>query len=590
MATDVPVVVPVVVLVVLPLVLHKVLPVVLPLVLHKVLPVVLPLVLHEVMPVVLLVVPLVVLPVVLSVTSSSQSSHDYCIQSQTIGVCSQGGLLKKNTVSPLKIERHRRTVPKTSSSQSSHDYCIQSQTIAVNRQDGSPSKKILTPLKVTWERRTNPKTFSSLSFDDDLIQSETVGLENQDCSLSKGTASPLKIKWHQRTMESAITTSEQVWNEAGLQDNVADSWGSPSPKRKRGTMAFTVSPLSDKDNQNEVNSFCHDKSIDDLFASPSPQKDRNRRPHTEQILEENLIDDPAGSPTMQGFQAVQLLDTEVNGGVLPYKTVAQNNAQSLKRWLQCRGYPCYGKKDELVERVGLVMAKGNYHILDPKVDKGIWYNQKVADLQKNNVSSQPFTQEDLEPPSDQWHTFPSLPIPPLFNFGHIIYYLIETCPTLPYEDDSEEDCVHDEPEVLPDPFDDEHKTINEVKMLRKGLMFFKSKHVRALQDCSQGRCYFLKASVRASMEKEAYTVTVALSHRSGSIHVCTCECIQQSLGRCVHVSSVLLALWSHIRLNGNGELETKESIYHFMKRNGDAVLQWQISPHFTIVLPTLYMN
>ncbi|KAK3924238.1 Ubiquitin carboxyl-terminal hydrolase 17-like protein E [Frankliniella fusca] len=369
-------------------------------------------------------------------TSSSQSSHDYCIQSQNIGVSGQDGLLRKNTVSPLKIVRHRRKVPRTSSSQSSHDYCIQSQTIGVNGQGGTPSKKIPTPLK----------NFSSLSFDDDLIQSESEWLEKQDCSLSKGTS---------------ITTPEEVWNEAGFQDKVANSLGSPSPKRKRGTMASTVSPLSAEDNWNEPNSFCHEKSIDDLFASPSPQKDRNQMQQTE-VLEENEIDDP-GSPSMLGFQAVKLLDTEVDGGVSPYKTVAQNTVHSLKK---CRGYPCYGKKDELIERVGLVMAKGDYHILDPKVDKGIWYNQKVADLQKNNVSSQPFTQEDLQPPSEQWHTFPSIPIPPLFNFGYIIYYLIETCTTLPDEDASEEDCEHDRPEVVPDPFDDEHETINEVKMLR----------------------------------------------------------------------------------------------------------------------------
>ncbi|KAK3924239.1 Myosin-52 [Frankliniella fusca] len=114
-------------------------------------------------------------------------------------------------------------------------------------------------------------------------------------------------------------------------------------------------------------------------------------------------------------------------------------------------------------------------------------------------------------------------------------------------------------------------------------MFFKSKHVRALRDCSQGRCYFLKASVRASMDKEAYEVTVTLSHRSGSIHF-TCECIQQSLGRCVHVSSVLLALWSHIRVRGEG------TCIPLMRRNGGVVLQWQSSSHFTTVLSTLFMN
>ncbi|KAK3918027.1 Ubiquitin carboxyl-terminal hydrolase 36 [Frankliniella fusca] len=446
-------------------------------------------------------------------SSSSQSSNDYFIQSQTIGLmggdCSPGN--KITEISPIIIHRQRKPFPKSSSSQSSNDYHILPPN---NRLGGSPGKRILTPLKITWQKRTIPKTSSSQSSNDYQIQSQINGISRP----RQGTVSPLKIKWKQKKRESPENSFEV---------------GSPDSPPTEGFQAASMM----------------DRNIEEA-VSPTVSVVQNNRESSENSFE---VDSPDTPPT-KGFQAVQLMDTDVEGAVLPMLPIVRNNVPTLKRWLQCRGLPATGNKEDLVERVALHMSKGNYHILKPGVDKGIWYDQKVAALQIqnecNNDLSQAISQDELQPPLDKWSPFPSISIPPHFNFGHIYFYLIETCPTLPNDDDSEVSEA-DEQEVL-DPLDDEYQTINGVKVLRKGLNFLKSKYVRAVENCSHGRCYFVKASVRASMEKRAYEVTIAISHRSGSIHACTCECIQQSLGRCVHVSSVLLYLWSHVRLNGNG--------------------------------------
>lgn len=172
------------------------------------------------------------------------------------------------------------------------------------------------------------------------------------------------------------------------------------------------------------------------------------------------------------------------------------------------------------------------------------------------------TQQELQFPSRGWQTFPSVSIPSMFNYGHIYFYLVESMPTLIEELDS--DC--EEPRGLcADPFDEENQSINEVQVLRKGLRYFKSNFVRSVQDICEGRCYFVKAQVRASMLMVAHNTSVAISLRSGTVHKCKCTCVAQSLGRCSHVCAVLLFIWSHIRLNGyGGKVKYLESRWYIL--------------------------
>ncbi|KAK3928981.1 Ubiquitin carboxyl-terminal hydrolase 36 [Frankliniella fusca] len=266
-------------------------------------------------------------------------------------------------------------------------------------------------------------------------------------------------------------------------------------------------------------------------------------------------------PLNKKFQPIVLYSSEVPGALLPKNPISSNSMQALKRWLMCRGLPQNGKKEDLVERIALVIGKGKSHILDPKIDKGKWYQAK-ADAQATDrrlelISSQSFiaTQQGIKFPSKGWKPFPSADIPSMFNYGHIYFYTVESRPTLQTEEsDTDSGCEEDQedqPEAA-DPLEQENFSLNEVQVLRKGLRFLKSKFVRGLEDVKDARCYYVRGHVRASMKLEAHTVSVALSLRSGNVQLCECDCIQRSLGRCSHVCAVLLHIWSHIKLNGYG--------------------------------------
>lgn len=257
----------------------------------------------------------------------------------------------------------------------------------------------------------------------------------------------------------------------------------------------------------------------------------------------------------------------------------------LKRWLECRGKPTGGRREELLERVALLKALPNSHILDVKVDKGYWYERKCETLRAQQVhqivNSQALPSTQVHQyPTEGWKPFPSVDMPVMFNYGHIYFYLVESIPSLPQSDESDEDC-EDIPESsrIQDPFDDEHKSLQDVKTLRKGLRFFKSKYVRNVHDvCEAGRTYFVKAEVRASMEAVKHDVQIAISVRSGNVQGGTCDCIQQSLGRCVHVCATLLFIWSHIRLNGYGGKQFKCVLYCCVS----LVYLWYIMYQYTI--------
>lgn len=157
-------------------------------------------------------------------------------------------------------------------------------------------------------------------------------------------------------------------------------------------------------------------------------------------------------------------------------------------------------------------------------------------------------------PTYGWCVFPSRDIPHNFNFGSVYNYLVETMPQLEDSDDASSGDEEEEELVeLSDPFQDvECTAINHTKKLRRGLQYVKSAYVRNVQDTWPDKLHVYKAQVRASMLKQAYLVKVALSPLSGSIIRCSCDarCPQRTLGRCSHISALLLFILMHKNLNG----------------------------------------
>lgn len=162
-------------------------------------------------------------------------------------------------------------------------------------------------------------------------------------------------------------------------------------------------------------------------------------------------------------------------------------------------------------------------------------------------------------PEFGFETFPSTDIPESFNFGSVFHYLVESRPNLQGSNsssgESEDDELDNVHEVeMKDPFaDSKCKELLRVKLLRRGLQYVKSGWVKGLQDCSDGRYYYVKAHVRASMEPQAYWVYITISTVTGGVCQVTCgyPCPATANGRCSHVSAALLQILAHIHLNGH---------------------------------------
>ena len=81
------------------------------------------------------------------------------------------------------------------------------------------------------------------------------------------------------------------------------------------------------------------------------------------------------------------------------------------------------------------------------------------------------------------------------------------------------------------------------KPLRKGRLILNSGFIEDIQDYYLNGDYLLRAHVQHSKEKTyPLEVCVVISGTSGSVKHGTCNCIASALGRCVHVTALLLHL------------------------------------------------
>lgn len=198
-----------------------------------------------------------------------------------------------------------------------------------------------------------------------------------------------------------------------------------------------------------------------------------------------------------------------------------------------------------------------------------------------------------------WGIFPSRDIPTNFNFGSVFYYLVETMPQLEPTDPNITECDDANPSTsdkensvqitISDPFEDaECKEIRCSKKLRRGLQYVKSGFVRNVHDVLTDRVHLYKGQVRASMNAQAYLVKVAVSQVSGSIMKCVCDdkCPVRALGRCSHISAVLLYVLMHKNLNGP---EGKQSVFIaniFFSTTFVSSFLYNLNYYFNTIYPT----
>ncbi|KAK3921527.1 Myocardin-related transcription factor A [Frankliniella fusca] len=243
-----------------------------------------------------------------------------------------------------------------------------------------------------------------------------------------------------------------------------------------------------------------------------------------------------------------LLETDgVPGAILSPINPHRLTKDQLQQWLRCRGLTVGGTKSELIERFLKRSAnKKLCHILDPGFENGKWLElkrQKLLRAANVNVPQKPIL------PVTGWMSFPSNDIPTMFNEGHIMHYIVESTPAvLPsfiprsHEEGDEED----------DDDEDTDPREGSIEAFRRGKRFVKSKFVLNVKDRSDKNYYYLKGEVRASMKLEIRNVTATLSAGSGAVLDATCTCKARALGRCAHISALLLYANQRVVEYGHG--------------------------------------
>ncbi|XP_052128343.1 uncharacterized protein LOC113214356 [Frankliniella occidentalis] len=433
-------------------------------------------------------------------TTSNQSSHDYNVRTQISNINgnpnneARSGQQTLPSVPPVVIQRKRRE--KTTSNQSSHDYNVRTQISSINCNTNNAARTVQQSVPpVVIQRARREKTASNQSSHDYNVRSQINNIDNKKES-SFVLLSPAHLGKVSEFADVLDPPEEKTFYFVEEGDPAGSNlFGDDIPEEGQSDREPSFPPASTQDTDGDKSmSMFGENNLENVGGAECSAREPTS----------SLADQPVRTAF---FPVVLTEDDGVPGARLPRQPLAANTNKMLKRWLECRGKPTGGRREELLERVALLKALPNSHILDVKVDKGYWYERKCETLRAQQVhqivNSQALPSTQVHQyPTEGWKPFPSVDMPVMFNYGHIYFYLVESIPSLPQSDESDEDC-EDIPESsrIQDPFDDEHKSLQDVKTLRKGLRFFKSKYVRNVHDvCEAGRTYFVKAEVRASME------------------------------------------------------------------------------------------
>ena len=168
--------------------------------------------------------------------------------------------------------------------------------------------------------------------------------------------------------------------------------------------------------------------------------------------------------------------------------------------------------------------------INVSVDNGKWY-----ELKKNN-KLQPAQVTDVPLLTYcGWKIFPGYPddVPKHFNRGHIHHHIVESVQFINEED-------------VKDDSDDDIDDLHTAKPLKRGETFLKSKNILKVEDCAKSGHYFLKAKIMASYSTTDYYVTITLSQASGFVRDASCTCKASAMGRCSHVTAILLGLEDYL--------------------------------------------
>ena len=173
--------------------------------------------------------------------------------------------------------------------------------------------------------------------------------------------------------------------------------------------------------------------------------------------------------------------------------------------------------------------------VDTKIDGGKWYNLKTEDSASiENTSSKTSIASLSDLPTDGWRLFPWKNLPANFHYGHVYFYLMESAAkasNIPDSSDSDEDNRYDNCDTVT------------AKPLKKGRNFQSRGFVENVQDNFDEikHKFYVCAHVQHSMKiMLPLNVNVVISDISGYVKVAMCDCKVSALGRCAHVTALLL--------------------------------------------------
>ncbi|KAG5864861.1 hypothetical protein JTB14_010226 [Gonioctena quinquepunctata] len=95
------------------------------------------------------------------------------------------------------------------------------------------------------------------------------------------------------------------------------------------------------------------------------------------------------------------------------------------------------------------------------------------------------------------------------------------------------------------------------KYFNKGSQFVDSDHISEVFDAKKDNHYFVKCKSHLSKKKVKYDVEIILNNTSGAVIKRLCNCKQSALGKCVHVTALILFIEKYIEENGNAPIVTK---------------------------------
>ena len=172
-----------------------------------------------------------------------------------------------------------------------------------------------------------------------------------------------------------------------------------------------------------------------------------------------------------------------------------------------------------------------------------WYDIIKANRTKN-IQPDPLLPLSVLP-NHGWKSFPSRNLPASFNYGHVYHYLVESISNV---------LLHDEHNLSDDDGEgiDCEDTVT-AKPLRKGRLLLKSGFVENTEDnySQESGSYFVRSHVHHSMKREKpLCVNSVISNISGYVKSASCTCRASSIGRCAHVTALLLMLSDFVSENG----------------------------------------